>query len=341
MSIAAASTIPPGDHARTITSSIDDSRQPYRLYVPTAISRGEPLPLMVVLHGKGVDHNAWFDLTPVTRYAEQYGYIAVAPNGRGGRYYEGPGEQDVLDIIAELQRSLPVNPDRIYLTGHSMGGWGVWHIGLRHPDIFAAVCPMSAVAPPRLLDMLPNARHLAPLIIHDEDDDVVPVTQSRLPTRRLIELGISCQYREEHGYAHSSRLIADNLPRIIEWFDCHRLVRCPERVTLAAAPGDELKAYWLEIPRIDPDAAGSATVDATMESPGHLAIRTSFLSELTVLLDQLPGKSSAPLQLTINGKSFDLKTRVGLAHLQAAGSSREWRCNHIESPGKRDGGSEP
>ena len=160
------SAIPTGDHARTVTSSVDGSQQPYRLYVPTSVADGKPMPLLVVLHGKGVDHNAWFDLTTVKRDAERCGYVTAAPNGRGECYYDGDGEQDVLDIIADVRANLRIDPERIYIVGHSMGGWGAWYIALRHPDLFAGVCTMAAVAPPFQMDMLPNARHLTPLIIH-------------------------------------------------------------------------------------------------------------------------------------------------------------------------------
>ena len=222
--------IAPGDHALTVVSSLDGSPQPYRLYVPAAFKKGQALPLVVVLHGKGVDHNAWFDLTPIKQVAERYGWLAAAPNGRGDHYYSGPGEQDVLDIIAEVRRTCRVDADRLYLTGHSMGGWGTWYIGLRHRELFAAICPMAALTPP--IDLMENARHLAPFIIHDTGDDVVPVDDSRRAARRLVDLGISFQYREETGYAHSSKMIGDNLPRVFDWFLAHPRLERPSQAAI-------------------------------------------------------------------------------------------------------------
>ena len=156
---------------------------------------------------------------------------------------------------------------------------------------------------------------------------MVPVAQSRLAARRLIELGITCQYREEHGYGHASKLIGDSMPRVIEWFERQRLARCPEHVTLAVPPGESLRAYWIEMPKNDYGAA-CATVDARLETDGHLVIRTSFLSELTVILERLPGQRDDSLKLTINGQSFDLDSRAGVARLKAAGSPHEWSCAH-------------
>lgn len=159
-----------GDHRLTLRSSVDGSSQPYRLFVPTAIDQGTNCPLLVVLHGQGADHNTWFEVTPVKELAQAHGYLVVSPNGRGLRYYEGSGEQDVLDAIDEVTDHFAVDEDRIYMAGHSMGSWGTWSIGLRHRRRFASICPMSGSVPE---DLLENARGLAPLIIHDAGDAVV------------------------------------------------------------------------------------------------------------------------------------------------------------------------
>lgn len=211
--------VPPGDHARTMISSADRTRQPYRLYVPDTAPPPGGFPLAVVLHGKDVDHNAWFDHTPVAELAEQAGYLIAAPAGRGPRIYEGPGEQDVLDVIQDVRSACPVDDDRVHLTGHSMGGWGTWYIAARHPDRFATICTMAGPVP---TELLPRVRYVDPFIIHDADDDVIAVTESREAAWRLAELGISHRYREERGFGHSSRLIGANLPRIFAWFDQHR-----------------------------------------------------------------------------------------------------------------------
>jgi poly(3-hydroxybutyrate) depolymerase len=212
----------PGASRLTITSTVDGTKQPYCLFVPTAVDSAATLPLMVVLHGRGVTHHAWFELTPVKEIAEQYGYVVAAPNGRGENYYEGPGEQDVLDIISEVRTMLPIDADRIFLAGHSMGGWGAWHIGLRNAELFGSISPLAAVLPPIDGPMWERARSLDPFIIHDTGDDIVPVDASRTAVRELTDRGISFRYREETGYAHSSRMIGDNLPRIFEWFNGHR-----------------------------------------------------------------------------------------------------------------------
>ena len=208
----------PGDYPLTFKSSYDQSTQPYRLYIPSAITTGNKLPVVVVLHGKWVDQNAWFDYTPIKQVAEERGYIAIAPYGRGNYFYRGPGEQDVLDLIALAKKELPVNEDRVYLMGHSMGGWGTWWVGLRNPKIFASICPMSGMVP---IDLVGNAKYLHPLIIHDATDPIVPVDCSRQPVAELEKLRLDYQYIEPAVYGHDSRMIGDYLPKIMDWFEKH------------------------------------------------------------------------------------------------------------------------
>ena len=57
--------------------------------------------------------------------------------------YRGSAERDVMDVIAEVRRDYAIDPDRIYLMGHSMGGYGTWSVAMAHPDVFAAIGPIS------------------------------------------------------------------------------------------------------------------------------------------------------------------------------------------------------
>jgi len=226
---------PPGEHALEVMSTWDGSLQPSMLFVPTAAADKQMLPLVIALHGKWVDETAWFRFTPVMEKAEERGYVLACPYGRGDLWYRGPGEQDVLDLLQHMIRTQRIDPRRVYLVGHSMGGWGTWWVGLRNADRFASIAPMAGFAP---MDLLPNALHLEPFIIHDRDDDIVGVELSRRPAARLAELGISYRYRETTGYKHDSRLIGDSLDELFDWFDERRRVRDPNRVLLAArTPG--------------------------------------------------------------------------------------------------------
>jgi len=316
----------PVDEVRTFPSNYDGTTQPYRLYRPDtgAGATTAPRPLLVVLHGKGVDHNAWFDFTPVKDHAGRRGYVVAAPLGRGDWFYRGPGEQDVLDTIADVKRVVAIDPDRVYLAGHSMGGWGTWWIGLRNPDLFATIVPMAGWAPPGAQDthgdgeIVGNALHLDPLIIHDAGDPIVPVSESQAAAAALARAGISHALRIEHGYGHASKMIGDNFDRMFAWFETHRRVAQPNMLRLSTRTPTRGRAYWLEIMETArfPDMA---SVQATVDSSGTVKIVTENVRTLRLHPDTMPRTATQhnPLRMEVDGQILDATTGSGAICLRA------------------------
>jgi dienelactone hydrolase len=128
-----------GESASTYFSTLDGTQQPYRFYVPRRWRRRYPV--VVCLHGFG---GVMPEFSQVMRtWADWRGWLLLAPDGRGNQHFDGPGEDDVLACLADLDRRAPLDADRIVLHGASMGGHGALRLALRHPHRFAAV---SAVA---------------------------------------------------------------------------------------------------------------------------------------------------------------------------------------------------
>jgi predicted esterase len=75
---------------------------------------------------------------PGTSYAFEDGYL-VSPWGRGNLWYRGIAETDVWEGMAAVKALVRVSESRQYLCGHSMGGYGAWHIALRSADTWAAL----------------------------------------------------------------------------------------------------------------------------------------------------------------------------------------------------------
>jgi len=160
-------------------SSVDQALLTGLMYVPSSYTPSTPTALVVFLHGGGglgVIPPGWLD------ELEARGWIHVAPDGRNwgladptavaascanteavgttecnwctsAAYVDnpfdplvGPGEQDILDAIDWARDTFAIDPERVYLTGFSMGGRGTYQIGLRNPDRFAAIAPLAPAA---------------------------------------------------------------------------------------------------------------------------------------------------------------------------------------------------
>lgn len=236
-----------GELVKAYRAAWDGTLQPYALYVPRGYDRkGAPKkrwPLIVALHGAYSDHKHnlrrvfGLDNRPGETDAEasrnqlplpDVPAFVVSPLGRGELMgYDGLGYEDVMRVLADVRRAYPIDPERISLTGLSMGGGGTWAIGLRHPELFAALAPvcgfsdfrrtvrapdaalydlalLDAMSPPGIAA---NAAHQQVFIFHGDKDPTVPVEDSRKMAasyRALGWLGKNVHYTEYPGVGHSA-----------------------------------------------------------------------------------------------------------------------------------------
>jgi pimeloyl-ACP methyl ester carboxylesterase len=101
-------------------------------------------PLYIQLHGlwdvaqDPIPYLAYPFSNPGTSDAFEDGYL-ISPWGRGNQWYRGIAETDIWEGMATVKKLVRVNESRQYLCGHSMGGYGAWHIAHRSPDVWAAL----------------------------------------------------------------------------------------------------------------------------------------------------------------------------------------------------------
>jgi predicted esterase len=210
-----------GDLQKSYRSSVDNTLQPYRLFIPSSYDGKKTFPLIMLLHGMGGDENTMFDSYGNGAFetlAENHGYIVACPKGRQPTsMYRGAAEQDVLDVMADVRRAYKVDPNRIYLTGHSMGAYGTWSIAIDHPEIFAALAPISGGGD---ASQVAKTSKIPQLVTHGDDDPTVPVANSRAMVAALKQAGAEVKYTEVPGGNHTSVAVPAFAP-IFDWFDGH------------------------------------------------------------------------------------------------------------------------
>lgn len=216
-----------GDMRRAYRSEIDGTLQPYRLYVPRSYDRSRAYPLAVALHGMGGDENSLFDGYgdgALMREAERNGFLVVCPKGREpASMYRGPAERDVLDVLAQVRLAYRVDNARIYMLGHSMGGYGTWSIAMNHPAVFAAIAPVAGGGNPSQVGRI---RHIPQLVIHGEADKTVPAAASRSMVEAAKRVGATVKYLEVPGGTHTD-VFVPALPEMFSWFNTHRKGAAP------------------------------------------------------------------------------------------------------------------
>lgn len=206
--------------------NVDGKTHRYQVFLPSTAAGGNRPAVILFLHGSGErggdNHKqAEAGIGPYVRaHADTFPAIVVFPQAAEGS--EWNQQNDV--VMAELDQVIKTynaDPDRIYLTGLSMGGYGVWDYALRAPDRFAALVPICGglIAPDRPQMAVTGAAnwpdpyatvagklHTLPIwIFHGAKDDVLPADYSRKMIAALKTANASdAHYTEFPNANHNS-----------------------------------------------------------------------------------------------------------------------------------------
>jgi polyhydroxybutyrate depolymerase len=162
--------------------------RPVELRVPSTYDHSTPTPLLVVLHGFGADGRIQLAYTGLEQLIEDEGVLLAAPDGTinpdGVRFWNatpaccdgyGSGVDDVGYIgglIEEISAVYNVDPDRVYLFGHSNGGYMSYRMACERADLIAGIVPLAGGATGSATPCNPS-RPVSVLHIHGDADDTV------------------------------------------------------------------------------------------------------------------------------------------------------------------------
>ena len=179
-------------------------------------------PLMIWLHGAGQsgdDNTSQAAGSPRQLYNEEaqkkhpfFMLMPQCPDRAIG--WKNEVADNLMALVTDLSENLPIDRDRIYLTGSSMGGSGTWGIIAKWPDVFACAVPLCGGGDASKVAVMKNV----PIwVFHGDKDDQVPVENSRKMYAALQAVKGNIQYSELPGAGH---IITDQVygkPELEEW----------------------------------------------------------------------------------------------------------------------------
>jgi predicted peptidase len=208
--------------ARTLAGD-SGAALPYRLLKPLDYDPQRKYPLVLFLHGAGErgDDNEKQLVHGGRNFAEEamrrrHPAFVVFPQCPGEKKWvdvpwdaqrhaapKDPSEpmRAVFALVESLQEEFPIDPDRIYGVGLSMGGYGVWDVLQRKPELLAAAIPVCGGGDPALAAGFKTTPVWA---FHGDKDPTVPVARSREMIEALKLVGGSPIYTEYEGVEHDS-----------------------------------------------------------------------------------------------------------------------------------------
>jgi hypothetical protein len=260
----------PGYHDRIFTSTPNISQeqgtngilQHYGVYLPSDYVSGRLTPAQYWFHFRGGNAHVAAAVVPgvIWDMGEHEHSIVITPDGRGeAGWYVGQSQVDVLQVWADSHHLFPIDRNRTYIAGHSMGGWASYLLPIEHPDWFAAAYPASGPVTQGAYTgvyfkdcdkyvlggdspcftsanggkpqteytepLLDNLRWIPYAIYQGTNDELVPTSGVTLQVNRLRQLGYRFRYYLFPGQEHYGPPIADQW---VEGADYeHQFVRNP------------------------------------------------------------------------------------------------------------------
>jgi predicted peptidase len=216
-------------------------RMLYRLLAPKDLKASTRYPLVLFFHGSGErgDDNQKQLQHGVRRFAAQasqtqYPCFVLVPQCPTHLYNQPilwTGERErmhslklapeaaiplrtALELTITIEEKFPIDRDRIYVTGISMGGFASWEALIRYPQKFAAAIPVCGGGDVNYADRIKDILIWA---FHGADDSTVPVQCSRSMIEMIRKAGGNPRYTEYPGVGHNSWDLAYAEPELLSW----------------------------------------------------------------------------------------------------------------------------
>jgi len=266
---------PTDKYSKTFVSNIDGSLQYYAV-TPQIPASQNPSALFLSVHGAGVEA-----IGQARAYKQKdWGTLVAATNRRPrGFNWEDWGRLDALEVLNIAKEKFKPDPQRIYLTGHSMGGHGTWFLGATYPDLWAAIAPCAGyptlkgygsadglipetgASPMEQLllrtsnqsdvpKLAANYKPLGVYIFHGDSDRTVSVNYARQMRKLLADFHKDMSYYEFPGGEHWFGDQSVDWNPIFDFFKWHTIL--PDSAInnidfTTASPGISSRYRWINV----------------------------------------------------------------------------------------------
>jgi predicted esterase len=248
----------PGLLERTVAGLPEDPEIKYSILLPPEYSPYRRYPCIVTLNGGGTtplqqidwwagDYNAAAN----TRYgqASRHGYVVIAPRWlrEHQRKYEYSAREHaaVLYTLRDACKAFSIDTDRVFLSGHSLGGDAAWDIGLAHPDLWAGVIPIVATSDKHVGRYWQNAKYVPLYFVSGEKDGDKRARNATDWNRYLQRLGYDAMVVEYQGRGHEH--FHDEIQNLFKWMNLHRRNFYPREFEFTTMRPWDTFFWWVDV----------------------------------------------------------------------------------------------
>jgi predicted esterase len=251
----------PGYYELQVAGLAEQPAVHYLVQLPPEYNPYRRYPTVVTLHGSGTTASqqvdwwagAWTKDGWRAGQASRYGYIVIAPEwtvAHQKQYgYSAREHAAVLDSLRDACRRFAIDTDRVFLSGHSMGGDAAWDLGLAHPDLWAGVIPIVAQSDRYCALYWENAERLPFYVVSGELDGSRWLDNSR-DLDRYLQRGYNCTAVEYRGRGHEH--FYEEILRIFDWMGRCRRNFFPREFNCSTMRPWDNYFWWVELEGLPP-----------------------------------------------------------------------------------------
>jgi hypothetical protein len=318
-------------------SRLDGRLQPYLVNVPHKAPRAKGYPLTLAMHGlNGAPGQAMRTVVGLAPEREKmnapyemrhlpalptYNSLIVAPDAYGNAGQRLPGEDDVLRVLEEVEEAYKVDPNRVTITGYSLGGTVSFVVPLHYPSLFAAAGPLCGypnfsewpvvrdapktpweevlVARRSIVHYAENGMYVPLHMIHGGQDGP---HRSRLMADRYHELGYRRILDVQEDLDHDVWEYGYDKGKMIGWLRAKVRPEHPKRVRFVTGEARYDKNRWVTVLGIADDTK-FASVDATYDE-AEKRVDVSTRNVAALALDLKEASVPEGTALLVDGKSL-------------------------------------
>ena len=242
----------------------------YHVLLPQEYSPNRAYPMIVSLHpverGPEAELFWWGGTEAEPGQSQRHGYIVIAPEYIDPKLteydYDAKSHYITLTAIRDARRRFHVNSDKIFLAGHGMGGDAAFDVGMSHPDLFAGVIPISALAKHYCKWYWQNAKHVPWYLVGGElCRDALTDPDHSAVLGRMLRYGheFDLTYAEfaGRGYEH----YYEEIHHLFDWMN--RLTRKKDVKDVKATvlrPVDN-RFYWIKAEEFPANVTQAAVIE--------------------------------------------------------------------------------
>jgi enterochelin esterase-like enzyme len=241
--------------------------------------------------------------------SQRHGYVVIAPEyleeNQKSYNYSTAAHNVVIQSIRDARKRFNIDSDRLFLSGHGMGGDAAFDIGMSHPDLFAGVIPITGISDQYCKWYWSNAKHVAWYVVGGERDRNSLERNSR-DLYRMMQKKFDVLYAEYIARGYES--YHEEIENLFDWMDLHRRAKYIKTVEAKVLRPSDNRFYWIKTAEFASNVTQSTVLKETrVNRVSPMGLKVKVTSGNTIIISRSAAKR---ITLFLSPEIVDFEKKV-------------------------------